>query len=98
MNFDKLEVPSEGSDIKIYDDGRLNAGNYPMIPLIEGDRTGADMTPAMKQEVDSAVEKAYGGQKKINRFEVYAGDKALEKYGNDDWLAEDTLKAFDEYL
>lgn len=98
MNFDKLEVPSEGSVIKKNDDGSLNVGNDPIIPFIEGDGTGADITPAMKHVVDSAVEKAYGGQKKINWFEVYAGEKALEKYGNDDWLPEDTLKAFDEYL
>ena len=96
MNFDKLEVPSEGSVIKKNDDGSLNVGNDPIIPFIEGDGTGADITPAMKHVVDSAVEKAYGGQKKINWFEVYAGEKALEKYGNDDWLPEDTLKAFDE--
>ena len=98
MNFDKLEVPSEGSVIKKNDDGSLNVGNDPIIPFIEGDGTGADITPAMKHVVDSAVEKAYGGQKKINWFEVYAGEKALEKYGNDDWLPEDTLKAFGEYL
>ncbi|HLR91130.1 MAG TPA: NADP-dependent isocitrate dehydrogenase [Balneolaceae bacterium] len=98
MNFDKLEVPSEGSVIKKNDDGSLNVGNDPIIPFIEGDGTGADITPAMKHVVDNAVEKAYGGQKKINWFEVYAGEKALEKYGNDDWLPEDTLKAFEEYL
>src|SRR5690625_5920696 len=89
MNFDKLEVPSEGSVIKKNDDGSLNVGNDPIIPFIEGDGTGADITPAMKHVVDSAVEKAYGGQKKINWFEVYAGEKALEKYGNDDWRSEE---------
>jgi isocitrate dehydrogenase len=61
-------------------------GNDPIIPFIEGDGIGIDITPAMKHVVDSAVEKAYNGEKKINWFEVYAGEKALEVYGNDDWL------------
>ena len=98
MSFDKLDVPSEGSVIKKNEDGTLNVGNDPIIPFIEGDGTGADITPAMKHVVNSAVEKAYNGEKKINWFEVYAGEKALEVYGNDDWLPNDTLKAFEEYL
>src|SRR5690625_7914443 len=97
MNFDKLEVPSDGSVINKCDDGSLNVGNDPIIPFIEGDGTGADITPAMKHVVDNADEKAYGGQKKINWFEVYVGEKAVEKYGNDDWLPEDTLKACAAY-
>lgn len=98
MSFDKLEIPSEGSVIKKNEDGSLTVGNDPIIPFIEGDGTGADITPAMKHVVNSAVEKAYNGEKKINWFEVYAGEKALDVYGNDDWLPNDTLKAFEEYL
>lgn len=98
MSFDKLEIPSEGSVIKKNEDGSLTVGNDPIIPFIEGDGTGADITPAMKHVVNSAVEKAYNGEKKINWLEVYAGEKALDVYGNNDWLPNDTLKAFEEYL
>jgi isocitrate dehydrogenase len=98
MSFEKLKRPSEGSIVKKNDDGSLNVGNDPIIPFIEGDGIGIDITPAMKHVVDSAVEKAYNGDKKINWFEVYAGEKALDVYGNDDWLPQDTLTAFQEYL
>lgn len=98
MSFDKLETPSEGSIIQKKNDGSLEVSNDPIIPFIEGDGIGIDITPAMKHVVDSAVDKAYNGEKKIRWFEVYAGEKALEVYGNDDWLPSDTLKAFEEYL
>ncbi len=98
MSFDKLERPSEGSVVKKNDDGSLNVGNDPIIPFIEGDGIGIDITPAMKHVVDSAVEKAYDGEKKINWFEVYAGEKAVDVYGGDEWLPQDTLTAFQEYL
>ncbi len=98
MSFEKLEKPSVGSVIKKKEDGSLVVGDDPIIPFIEGDGIGIDITPAMKHVVDSAVKKAYDGKKKINWFEVYAGEKAVEEYGNDTWLPEDTLKAFEEYL
>ncbi|MEX0647987.1 MAG: NADP-dependent isocitrate dehydrogenase [Balneolaceae bacterium] len=98
MSFEKLERPAKGSIIKKNKDGSLAVGNDPIVPFIEGDGIGIDITPPMKFVVDSAVEKAYNGEKKINWFEVYAGEKALEVYGNDDWLPQDTLKAFEEYL
>lgn len=98
MSFEKLERPAEGSIVKKNADGSLSVGNDPIIPFIEGDGIGIDITPAMKHVVDSAVKKAFNGEKKINWFEVYAGEKALEVYGNDEWLPEDTLKAFEEYL
>lgn len=79
-------------------DGSLVVGDDPIEPFIEGDGIGIDITPAMMLEVNSAVKKAYNGKKKINWFEVYAGEKALEVYGNDDWLPQDTLTAFEEYL
>jgi isocitrate dehydrogenase len=98
MSFEKLEKPSVGSVIKKKEDGSLVVGNDPIIPFIEGDGIGIDITPAMKHVVDSAVEKAYDGEKKINWFEVYAGEKAVKEYGDDTWLPEDTLTAFQEYL
>ena len=98
MSFDKLKKPTEGSVVKKNKDGSLTVGNDPIIPYIEGDGIGIDITPTMKHVVDSAVKKAYDGEKKINWFEVYAGEKAVDEYGNDEWLPEDTLKAFQEYL
>lgn len=98
MSFEKLEKPSVGSVIKKKEDGSLVVGNDPIIPFIEGDGIGIDITPAMKHVVDSAVEKAYDGEKIINWFEVYAGEKAVKEYGDDTWLPEDTLTAFQEYL
>lgn len=98
MSFEKLERPAKGSIIKKKEDGSLVVGDDPIIPFIEGDGIGIDITPPMKNVVDSAVKKAYNGEKEINWFEVYAGEKALEVYGNDEWLPQDTLDAFEEYL
>ena len=98
MSFDKLETPTEGTVVQKNADGSLVVGDDPIIPFIEGDGIGIDITPAMKHVVNSAVEKAYNGEKKINWYEVYAGEKALDVYGNDDWLPQDTLDAFEKYL
>jgi len=98
MSFDKLETPTEGTVVKKNTDGSLVVGNDPIIPFIEGDGIGIDISPVMKHVVDSAVEKAFNGEKKINWFEVYAGEKALEVYGDDEWLPQDTLDAFEKYL
>ncbi len=98
MSFDKLKRPEKGSIVKKSSDGTLKVGDDPIIPFIEGDGIGIDISPTMKHVVDSAVKKAFNGKKKINWFEVYAGEKALDKYGNDEWLPQDTLKAFKEYL
>ncbi|MEX2457241.1 MAG: isocitrate/isopropylmalate family dehydrogenase, partial [Balneolaceae bacterium] len=97
MSFDKLTKPTKGTVISNNPDGTVNVGNDPIVPYIEGDGIGIDISPVMKNVVDSAVEKAYSGEKKINWFEVYAGEKALEVYDKDSWLPEDTLKAFQDY-
>jgi isocitrate dehydrogenase len=97
MSYKKLKKPESGTVIKKNADGSLKVGDDPIIPFIEGDGIGIDITPAMKHVLNSAVEKAYDGKKKINWLEVYAGEKAVDFYGDDDWLPEDTLKAFDEY-
>lgn len=97
MSFDKLTKPTEGTIIEKKTDGSLQVGDDPIIPYIEGDGIGIDISPVMKHVVDSAVKKAFDGKKKINWFEVYAGEKALEVYDKDTWLPEDTLKAFEEY-
>src|SRR5689334_25359714 len=69
----------------------------PIIPFIEGDGIGVDITPVMQRVVDAAVEKAYGGARKISWLEVYAGEKSTRRYGPDVWLPEETLAALREY-
>ncbi len=95
--FKKIVIPSDGKQITLNDDGTLNVPENPIIPYIEGDGIGLDITPVMKKVVDSAVHKAYSGKKKISWMEIYAGEKSLDHYGGDSWLPEDTLEAIREF-
>jgi isocitrate dehydrogenase len=97
MSFEKLTAPTKGNLIDVAEDGTLSPGNHPIIPFIEGDGIGVDITPTMKHVVNTAVEKAYNGEKAIEWFEVYAGEKGLGLYGENEWLPEDTLKALETY-
>lgn len=97
MSYDKITPPESGTKIEVKSDGKLVVGDNPIIPFIEGDGIGIDITPTMRHVLDSAVEKAYNGDKKINWFEIYAGEKAVDKYGEGEWLPEDTLNAIDDY-
>ncbi|AJQ95395.1 NADP-dependent isocitrate dehydrogenase [Gynuella sunshinyii] len=97
MGYQKIQVPSEGSKISFNADGSLNVPNNPIIPYIEGDGIGVDVTPPMIEVIDAAVAKAYGGEKKISWMEVYAGEKATTVYDADTWLPEETLEAFKEF-
>lgn len=92
-----IKVPANGEKITMQG-GRLQVPNHPIIPFVEGDGTGPDIWRASVRVMDAAVEKAYGGQRKIEWMEVYAGEKSLEVYGANEWLPAETLKAFDEYL
>jgi isocitrate dehydrogenase len=92
----KVVVPSNGDKITI-ENGRLIVPNNPIIPYIEGDGIGIDVTPPMKKVVDAAVQKAYGSERKIHWMEVYAGEKATELYDSETWLPEETLDMFREY-
>ncbi len=94
ITFDKLQLPKNGTRIEIKD-GKIVVPNDPIISFIEGDGIGSDITKAMQKVVNAAVEKAYSGEKKIIWFEIFAGDKAQEKYG--EVLPEDTLKAIPYY-
>jgi isocitrate dehydrogenase len=96
--FEKIQVPTTGEAITANADGSLNVPNQPIIPFIEGDGIGVDVTPAMRTVVDAAVEKAYGDTKKIAWMEIYAGEKATKQYGSDDWLPEETLKAIQDFV
>ena len=98
MEFKHISEPKEGSKITIDDSNELLVPNNPIIPFIEGDGIGSDITPAMIYVVDSAVEKSYGGERKISWMEIYCGEKSLSVYGEDNWLPSETLRALEEYL
>ncbi|EGL82119.1 isocitrate dehydrogenase, NADP-dependent [Caldalkalibacillus thermarum TA2.A1] len=95
-NFKLFDPPATGEKVTMGSDGKLNVPNHPIIPFIEGDGTGPDIWAAASRVLDAAVEKAYKGEKKIAWYEVYAGEKAYQKFGK--WLPEDTLTAIREYL
>ncbi|MCC6476467.1 isocitrate dehydrogenase (NADP(+)) [bacterium] len=95
--FEKLTPPTAGEKITV-SGGHLVVPNHPIIPFIEGDGTGRDIWKASQRVFDAAVEKAFGGKKKIVWFEIYAGEKSLEVYGENVWLPQDTLKAIKEYI
>ena len=91
-------VPNTGEKISVNADNSLNVPNNPIIPFIEGDGIGVDVTPVMQVVIDAAVEKAYSGEKKISWMEIYAGEKAHNLYENNDWLPEETLEAVKDYV
>ncbi len=96
MGYKHIQVPSEGEKITVNADHSLTVPNNPIIPYIEGDGIGVDISPVMIDVVDAAVEKAYGGAKKISWMEIYTGEKAAELYDGD-WFPEETLDAIKEY-
>ena len=93
-----IKVPTQGQKITVRADGTLNVPDQPIIPYIEGDGTGVDITPVMIRVVDAAVAKAYGGKRKISWMEIFAGEKATRVYGPDVWLPDETLAVLQEYL
>ncbi|HLP40184.1 MAG TPA: NADP-dependent isocitrate dehydrogenase, partial [Fibrobacteria bacterium] len=98
MAYDKIKVPADGVKITANADNSLNIPDRPIIPYIEGDGTGVDITPVMIKVVDAAVKKAYAGSRSIAWMEVYAGEKANKVYGRDLWLPEETLQAVKEFV
>ncbi|MGI0482594.1 NADP-dependent isocitrate dehydrogenase [Geminocystis sp. CENA526] len=94
--FEKLTPPEVGSKIT-FENGLPIVPDNPIIPFIRGDGTGVDIWPASEKVINAAVEKAYGGKRKISWFKIYAGDEACEKYGTYQYLPEDTLTAIREY-
>ena len=96
--YQHIQVPAQGEKITVNADMSLNVPDEPIVPYIEGDGTGADITPVMLRVVDAAVAKAYGGQKQIRWMEVFAGEKATQVYGPDVWLPEETLAVLREYV
>ena len=95
MAYENVKVPAGGAKISIQD-GKLNVPNNPIIPYVEGDGTGRDIWRASVRVLDAAVEKAYGGTRKIHWMEVYAGEKSFKMFQS--WLPEETNEAFREFL
>ena len=98
MGYQKIQVPAVGDKITVNADMSLNVPNTPIIPFIEGDGIGVDISPVMIKVVDAAVSKAYAGERKIAWMEVYAGEKATQVYDQDTWLPKETLEAVRDYV
>ncbi len=97
MDYQKIVVPDQGEKITVNDDLSLNVPDQPLIPFIEGDGIGVDITPVMRAVVDAAVEKAYAGKRRISWMEIYAGEKANKVYGENTWMPDETLRAIKEF-
>jgi isocitrate dehydrogenase len=93
MAFDKIEIPAGAEKITVNADNSINVPNNPIIPYIEGDGIGVDISPVMIKVVDAAVEKSYDGERKISWMEIYAGEKSTQVYGEGVWLPEETLRS-----
>lgn len=97
MAYDKIEVPASGEKITVNSDNTLNVPSNPIIPFIEGDGIGVDVTPPMRAVVDAAVKLVYGKERQIHWMEVYAGEKAVKVYGDNQWLPQETIKALNDF-
>ncbi|MBJ9697940.1 NADP-dependent isocitrate dehydrogenase [Burkholderia cenocepacia] len=98
MPYQHIKVPEGGDKITVNKDFSLNVSDQPIIPYIEGDGTGFDITPVMIKVVDAAVAHAYKGKRKIHWMEIFAGEKATKVYGPDVWLPDETLQVLKEYV
>jgi isocitrate dehydrogenase len=96
--YQHIRTPAEGEKIRVNKDFSLSVPDNPVIPFIEGDGIGVDITPVMKKVVDAAVSRAYGGKRKISWMEIYAGEKSNQVYGENVWLPDETLEAAREYV
>ncbi|MFZ5755636.1 MAG: NADP-dependent isocitrate dehydrogenase [Pseudomonadota bacterium] len=98
MGYQKIKVPADGAKITVNADLSLNVPNHPIIPYIEGDGIGVDITPVMIKVTNAAIEKAYGSKRSIVWMEIYCGEKSTRVYGKDVWLPDETLEALREYV
>jgi len=98
MDYQQIKIPTKGEKITLNDDYSLNVPDQPIIPYIEGDGIGVDISPVMKKVIDASVEKAYGGKKQIQWMEIFAGEKATKVYGSDVWMPDETMHALKEFV
>jgi isocitrate dehydrogenase len=96
--YQHIKVPAEGKKITVQPDYSLDVPDNPIIPYIEGDGTGVDISPVMIKVIDAAVAKAYGGKRKISWMEIFAGEKSTMVYGPDVWLPEETLSVLKDFV
>jgi isocitrate dehydrogenase len=96
--YKHIRVPTQGEKIAVNQDFSLKVPDQPILPYIEGDGTGVDITPVMKKVVDAAVNVAYGGKRRISWMEMYAGEKSCKVYGENVWLPDETLEAAKEFV
>jgi isocitrate dehydrogenase len=97
MTYKHIAIPSAGEKIQVNEDNSLRVPAQPIVPFIEGDGIGVDITPVMRRVVDAVVERAYGGERSIVWMEIYAGEKANAIYGANTWLPDETLQAIRDY-
>src|SRR3990167_8148422 len=97
MAYQYITIPTAGKKITVHPNFTLSVPNEPIIPFIEGDGIGVDITPVMRHVVDTAVQKAYGGKHCIHWMEIYAWEKATKRYGKDSWLPQETVDAMREF-
>jgi len=97
MGYQKIVVPDQGKKITVNEDLTLNVPDQPIVPYIEGDGIGIDITPVMCAVVNAAVEKAFGGDRRISWMEIYAGEKSNQVYGENTWLPDETLQAIQDF-
>ncbi|PUE28237.1 NADP-dependent isocitrate dehydrogenase [Limnohabitans sp. JirII-29] len=98
MSYLHIQVPAQGQKITVNADMSLNVPDQPIVPFIEGDGVGQDVTPVMRQVVDAAVARAYGGKRQIHWMEVFAGEKSTRVYGADVWLPDETTQVLRDYV
>jgi isocitrate dehydrogenase len=98
MQYDHIKLPAQGEAITVNGDHSINVPDNPVIPYIEGDGIGIDVTPVMRDVTNAAVQRAYGGKRRIEWMEIYAGGKATGLYGENEFLPEETLNAMQHYV
>lgn len=98
MAYQHVQVPAEGQKITVNSDMSLNVPDHAIIPYIEGDGIGVDITPVMKAVVDAAIDAAYHGQRRIHWMEIYAGEKATKVYGSNEWLPKETIDIVKDFV
>ncbi len=98
MSYQHIQVPTQGQKITVNADMSLNVPHQPIVPFIQGDGVGQDVTPVMRKVVDAAIAKAYGGERQIQWMEVFAGEKSTQIYGPDVWLPQETVDVLRDYV
>jgi hypothetical protein len=98
MKYDHIVVPAEGERITLNPDFSFNVPNHPIVPFVEGDGIGIDVTPVMRRVVDAAVDKAYAGKRRIAWVEIYAGEKSNRIYGAGAWFPDETPQALRDFV